>query len=260
MMEKRERLYEGKAKIVYRTDDPDLYWVEFKDDATAFNGQKRGTIGDKGVYNNRISATLFRHLAENGVPTHFVREAGERAMVVRALEIIPVEVVARNVAAGSLAKRLGLAEGTPLAQTVLELYYKSDELGDPLINEYHVRALGLATPDELRQIEELALRINDLLGRFLAARRLELIDFKLEFGRHHGRILLGDEISPDTCRFWDPVTHEKLDKDRFRRDLGGVEEAYAEVLRRISGEAGAEGQSGLGGCCGAPTDGGAAGV
>lgn len=236
-MEKGQRLYEGKAKIVYRTDDPDLYWVEFKDDATAGNGQKRGTISGKGGYNNRISALLFRHLEDNGVPTHFVRETSEREMVVKALEIVPIEVVVRNVAAGSLAKRLGLPEGTPMKQTVLELYYKSDELGDPMINEYHVRAMELATPDELRQIEEMALRTNDLLGRFLSAHRLELIDFKLEFGRHHGRILLGDEISPDTCRFWDPVTHEKLDKDRFRRDLGNIEEAYAEVVRRISGGA-----------------------
>ncbi|MGE5561245.1 MAG: phosphoribosylaminoimidazolesuccinocarboxamide synthase [Chloroflexota bacterium] len=236
-MEKGQRLYEGKAKIVYRTDDPDLYWVEYKDDATAFNNLKRGTISNKGVYNNTIASILFGYLGENGIPTHFVRKVSDREMLVKALAIVPIEVVVRNVAAGSLAKRLGLAEGTPMKQTVLELYYKSDELGDPLINEYHVRAMDLATPDELRQIEELALRINDLLGRFLSAHNLELIDFKLEFGRHHGRILLGDEISPDTCRFWDPVTREKLDKDRFRRDLGNVEEAYAEVLRRISGGA-----------------------
>lgn len=234
-IERGEQIYEGKAKKVFRTNDPDLYWIQYKDDATAGNGQKRGTIVGKGVYNNRISAILFRYLAGNGVPTHFVRELSDREMLVNSLEIVPIEVVVRNVAAGSLAKRLGLPEGTPMKQTVLELYYKSDELGDPLINEYHVRAMDMATPDELRQIEELALRTNDLLGRYLAAHSLQLIDFKLEFGRHHGRILLGDEISPDTCRFWDPVTQEKLDKDRFRRDLGGVEEAYAEVLRRISG-------------------------
>lgn len=234
-IERLEQLYEGKAKRVYRTNDPDLFWIEYKDDATAFNAQKRGTIHGKGVYNNKISAILFRYLADNGVPTHFVRELSDRDMLVNSLEIVPIEVVVRNVAAGSLAKRLGCPEGTPMKQTVLELYYKSDELGDPLINEYHVRAMDWATPGELRQIEELALRTNALLGRYLAAHNLELIDFKLEFGRHHGRILLGDEISPDTCRFWDPVTKEKLDKDRFRRDLGGVEEAYAEVLRRIGG-------------------------
>ncbi|MDI6871569.1 MAG: phosphoribosylaminoimidazolesuccinocarboxamide synthase [Bacillota bacterium] len=235
-MTKGERLYEGKAKIVYITDDPDLLLIHFKDDATAFNGQKKGTISDKGVLNARISAALFRYLAEHGVANHFVDLPSEREMVARRLSIVPLEVVVRNVAAGSLAKRLGLAEGTRLARTVLEFYYKRDDLGDPLVNEYHIRALDLATPEEVAQLAATSLRVNDLLAAHLKPRRLELIDFKLEFGRtRDGQILLGDEISPDTCRFWDTETGERLDKDRFRRDLGGVEEAYQEVWRRIAG-------------------------
>lgn len=229
-------MYEGKAKIVYATDDPDLLLVHFKDDATAFNGLKKGTIGDKGALNARISAALFQYLAEHGVPNHFVSPAGEREMVARRLTIIPLEVVVRNVAAGSLAKRLGLEEGTRLARTVVEFYYKRDDLGDPLVNEYHIQALELATPAEVAELAAWGLKVNDLLGAYLKPRRLELIDFKLEFGRtREGRVLLGDEISPDTCRFWDTETGEKLDKDRFRRDLGGVEEAYQEVWRRIAG-------------------------
>lgn len=229
-------MYEGKAKIVYATDDPDLLLVHFKDDATAFNGLKKGTIGDKGALNARISAALFQYLAEHGVPNHFVSLAGEREMVARRLTIIPLEVVVRNVAAGSLAKRLGLEEGTRLARTVVEFYYKRDDLGDPLVNEYHIQALELATPAEVAELAAWGLKVNDLLGAYLKPRRLELIDFKLEFGRtREGRVLLGDEISPDTCRFWDTETGEKLDKDRFRRDLGGVEEAYQEVWRRIAG-------------------------
>lgn len=235
-MKQGEKLYEGKAKIVYATDDPDLFLIHFKDDATAFNGQKKGTIGDKGVLNARISAALFEYLAGHGVANHFVALTGEREMLARRLEIVPLEVVVRNVAAGSLAKRLGLEEGTRLARTVVEFYYKRDDLGDPLVNEYHIRALDLATPEEVRELAETGLRVNELLSAHLKPRRLELIDFKLEFGRKRdGQVLLGDEISPDTCRFWDTETGERLDKDRFRRDLGGVEEAYQEVWRRIAG-------------------------
>lgn len=232
-MEKRELLYEGKAKQVYATADPDLVIQYFKDDATAFNAQKRGTIGNKGVYNNAISAWLFRYLEEHGVPTHYVRTLGEREMLVRRLEIIPVEVVVRNIIAGSLAKRLGLAEGRELPRPILEHYYKNDALGDPLINPWHITVLGFASESELDEINHRALRINELLRAFLEPRGLLLVDFKLEFGRHRGRVLLGDEISPDTCRFWDAATREKLDKDRFRFDLGNVEGAYAEVHRRI---------------------------
>lgn len=235
-----ERLYEGKAKILYATDDPALVVCYYKDDATAFNAQKRGTIAGKGVLNNHISAHAFRRLEAGGVPTHFVELLSDREMLCRRLEIIPLEVVVRNVAAGSLARRLGLEEGTRLARTVLELYYKDDALGDPMVNRYHVRALDLATDAELDRIEGLALQVNDLLRPWLGERGLDLIDFKLEFGRaaggpDAGTILLGDEISPDTCRFWDVATGERLDKDRFRRDLGRVEEAYAEVFRRITG-------------------------
>jgi len=235
-MEKGKKIYEGKAKILYETEDPELLLVEYKDEATAFDGKKRGVIQEKGVYNNRLSALFFEYLGQNGIPTHFVRLLSEREMLVRRLEIIKVEVVVRNVVAGSLSKRLGLPEGTPLDEPVLEHYYKSDELGDPLINEYHVRALKLATPEEMNEVARLALRINDLLRAFLAPKELDLVDFKLEFGRAQGKILLGDEISPDTCRFWDSRTGERLDKDRFRRDLGGVEEAYQEVLRRVLGQ------------------------
>lgn len=236
-METGAKLYEGKAKIVFGSDDPELLVVHFKDDATAFNGEKKGTITDKGVLNARITAKLFGYLAAAGVPNHYVRTLSERDLLCRKLEIILLEVVVRNVAAGSLAKRLGLAEGTVLSAPVVEFYYKRDDLGDPLVNEYHVRALGLATPDELRALAETSLKINELLRAFLKPRHVELIDFKLEFGRtSDGQILLGDEISPDTCRFWDAETGERLDKDRFRRDLGGVEEAYQEMWRRIGGE------------------------
>jgi phosphoribosylaminoimidazole-succinocarboxamide synthase len=235
MMQKKELVYEGKAKKVFRTGNPDYYWVEYKDDATAFNGLKKGTIANKGELNNRISAYFFRLLAENGIDSHFVEEKSDREMVVKALQIIPVEVVVRNIAAGSLAKRLGLEEGTILPHTVVEYYYKSDELGDPLINDDHIRALSLATPEQMARIREIALKVNDVLRSHLAERELDLIDFKLEFGLHKGELLLGDEISPDTCRFWDKNTREKLDKDRFRRDLGNVEEAYREVYRRLTG-------------------------
>lgn len=233
-MEKKEMLYEGKAKKVYRTDIPEYYWVEYKDDATAFNGLKKGTITGKGSLNNRISAYFFRLLAQHGIDSHFVEEKSETEMVVKALDIILVEVVVRNVAAGSLAKRLGMAEGTIMPSTVVEYYYKSDELGDPLINDDHIQALNLATPEQMAQIKRIALKINDVLRDHLAERDIELIDYKLEFGLHKGELMLGDEISPDTCRFWDKNTKEKLDKDRFRRDLGNVEDAYQEVYRRLT--------------------------
>ncbi|WP_347491355.1 phosphoribosylaminoimidazolesuccinocarboxamide synthase [Desulfoscipio sp. XC116] len=233
-MKKLEQLYEGKAKKVYRTDNPDYYWVEYKDDATALNGLKKGTIANKGSLNNRISAYFFRMLAQNGIDSHFVEEKSDTEMAVKALQIILVEVVVRNIAAGSLAKRLGLEEGIPMRNTVVEYYYKSDELGDPLINDDHIRAINLATPEQMAKIKEISLKVNDVLRNHLAERDIELVDFKLEFGLHKGELLLGDEISPDTCRFWDKHTREKLDKDRFRRDLGNVEEAYQEVYRRLT--------------------------
>ncbi|HEV8662324.1 MAG TPA: phosphoribosylaminoimidazolesuccinocarboxamide synthase [Candidatus Methylomirabilis sp.] len=236
-MERRAQIYEGKAKILYETDDPDLLIQYFKDDATAFNAQKRGTIVGKGVMNNRISATLLTHLAEHGVPTHFVKVLSDREMLVKRLQMIKIEVVVRNVVAGSLAKRFGLSEGQALAEPVLEYYYKDDALGDPMINDSHIRMLRLATGPEMEAIMDGALRVNELLTEHLDRRGILLVDFKLEFGRCRGEILLGDEITPDGCRLWDKATREKLDKDRFRRDLGGVEEAYAEVLRRVCGEA-----------------------
>lgn len=232
-MERRELLYEGKAKRLYATDDPDLVIQYFKDDATAFNAKKRGTIAAKGIVNNHMSETCFRVLEAAGIPTHFVRRLDERSMLVRRLDIIPVETVVRNIVAGSLARRLGLEEGRTLPAPIVEYYYKSDRLDDPMINQWHVTVLGLATEAELQQLTDLALRTNAVLAPFLAARDLLLVDFKLEFGRHHGAILLGDEIGPDTCRLWDRETRKKLDKDRFRQDLGGVEEAYQEVFHRV---------------------------
>ncbi len=231
----REKLYEGKAKIVYATDRPDLIVQYFKDDATAFNALKRGTIVGKGVVNNRVSARLFELLGRRGVPTHYVATLSEREMLCRRLEIVKIEVIVRNVVAGSLAKRTGLEEGVRVAPPVVELYYKSDPLGDPMINDDHVRMLRLATPPELAWIRRMALRVNAVLRPHLARRSLTLVDFKLEFGRAGRRLLLGDEISPDTCRLWDAKTRERLDKDRFRRDMGGVEEAYQEVYRRLVG-------------------------
>lgn len=232
-MEKRELKYEGKAKKVYATDQPDYFWIEYKDDATAFNGEKRGQILDKGIVNNRLSAMFFQKLEGEGIPTHFVELINEREQIVRALEMLPLEVVVRNVVAGSLAKRVGKAEGYVLPQPVVELYYKDDALGDPLVNESHVAAMGWAGPADVAAVQELGRKVNDFLRRVMDKAGIELIDFKLEFGKYNGKILLGDEISPDTCRFWDKDTHEKLDKDRFRRDLGKVEEAYLEVFRRV---------------------------
>jgi phosphoribosylaminoimidazole-succinocarboxamide synthase len=232
-MEKRELIYEGKAKRVYTTDHPDFVIQYFKDDATAFNAKKRGTIVSKGILNNQMSEIFFRLLASEGIPTHFVERLNEREMLVKRLDIIPVETVVRNIIAGSLAKRLGLEEGTPLSAPIVEYYYKNDALDDPMINQWHVTVLGMATEAELRTLTDLALKTNAVLRPFLESRGILLVDMKLEFGRHHGQILLGDEICPDTCRFWDVATREKLDKDRFRQDLGGVEEAYHEVHRRI---------------------------
>ena len=231
--QKLEMFYEGKAKKLYSTSDPDLVIAYFKDDATAFNARKKGTIEDKGVMNNRISELFFLLLEKNGVKTHFVRRLNDREMLCKRLQIIPVETVVRNIVAGSLAKRLGREEGEVLKRPLVEYYYKSDPLDDPLILGDHAIAFGWATPDELKQIDANALKVNKVLQKFLDERGVILVDFKLEFGRHHGEVLLGDEICPDTCRFWDKATRQKLDKDRFRRDLGGVEEAYHEMLRRV---------------------------
>ena len=222
-MEKRTQLYEGKAKKVYTTDDPELYIVDYKDDATAFNGLKKGTILGKGEINNRVTNHLMKLLEKNGIPTHFVEELSSRETVVKKVKIIPLEVIVRNIAAGSLAKRLGLDEGVKLSSTVLEYCYKDDALGDPMVNEYHIAAMKWATKEEIALIASYSLRINEILTEYLKDAGIELIDFKLEFGKtSDGTIVLADEISPDTCRFWDIKTHEKLDKDRFRRDLGGV--------------------------------------
>ena len=234
-MIKGELLYEGKAKTVYATDNPDELLVYFKDDATAGNGAKHDIIADKGIINNKISEFFFKQLKDRGIKSHFVEKAGEREMVVKKLDMIKLEIVVRNIIAGSLVKRLGLPEGTPLAVPIVEYYYKSDELGDPMLNRYHILALNLAKIDELNQIEHVAFSINTILRELLKAKNVDLIDFKLEFGRDkEGMVLLADEISPDNCRFWDVETHKKLDKDRFRQDLGGVEEAYQEILNRLT--------------------------
>ena len=236
-MKKLEQVYEGKAKKVFATDDPNLYIVDYKDDATAFNGLKKGTIALKGIINNRVTNHLMKMLEKNGIPTHLVEEISDRETVVKKVTIVPIEVIVRNIAAGSLSKRLGIPEGTKLAKTVLEYSYKDDALGDPMINDYHVFAMNLATPEELKLIADYSFKINDLLGHYLKDLGIELIDFKLEYGKlADGTIVLADEISPDTCRFWDSKTGEKLDKDRFRRDLGGVEDAYQEVMKRLLGE------------------------
>jgi phosphoribosylaminoimidazole-succinocarboxamide synthase len=228
-------IYEGKAKKLFTTGRPDEVLQYFKDDATAFNAQKRGTIVEKGVINNKISERLFRLLEQNGVPTHFMERKSDREMLTKKVSIVPVEVVVRNIVAGSLAKRLGLKEGEAIQPPIVEWYYKNDALGDPLIADDHVRLLKLATQKQLADIKELALKVNSVLQPFFAERRMILVDFKLEFGVHNGRLILADEISPDTCRFWDQVTRESMDKDRFRKDLGKIEEAYQEVLRRVCG-------------------------
>jgi phosphoribosylaminoimidazole-succinocarboxamide synthase len=235
-MQKTEQLYEGKAKKVYATDEVDVYIVSYKDDATAFNGLKKGTIAQKGSINNRVSNHLMQLLEKEGVPTHFLKELSERETAVKKVRIIPLEVIVRNIAAGSISTRLGLAEGTKLGCTGLEFCYKRDDLGDPLVNEYHIRALGLASVEELAQLSAYSLKINSILGAYLHDLGIELVDFKLEFGiTDDGKLILADEISPDTCRFWDTKTGKKLDKDRFRRDLGDVEAAYQEVLFRLMG-------------------------
>ncbi|MBO4539554.1 MAG: phosphoribosylaminoimidazolesuccinocarboxamide synthase [Clostridia bacterium] len=236
MPEKKEQLYEGKAKKVFATEDPNLVIVSYKDDATAFNGAKKGTIVGKGVVNNRMSNYLMEKLAAEGVPTHYVKELNERETLVKKVSIVPLEVIVRNIAAGSLAKRLGLAEGTPMKRTVLEYCYKCDALDDPMVNEYHILAMEYCTEQELKTIADMALKINAFLVKYFASINVELVDFKLEFGKTaDGQIVLADEISPDTCRFWDATTHEKLDKDRFRRDMGGVEDAYKEMMKRVLG-------------------------
>ena len=233
-MEKREMLYEGKAKRVYATEDPELLIVSYKDDATAFNGLKKGTIAGKGVINNEMSNRLMQRLEKAGVPTHFVEELSERETLVKRVQIVPLEVIIRNIAAGSFSKRYGVEEGVVFSQPTIEFSYKHDELGDPLLNTSHALALGLATQEEIDTIRRLAFQTNDLLRAFWSSCGVTLVDFKLEFGRlSDGTVILADEISPDTCRLWDAATGEKLDKDRFRRDLGGVEDAYAEVMRRL---------------------------
>ncbi len=233
-VQKGAQIYEGKAKILYATDDPGLLVQYFKDDATAFNAQKRGTIVDKGIMNARISAFIFQFLERAGVRTHFVELLSPREMLIKKVRIVPIEVVVRNVVAGSLAKRMGIPEGTPLKRTIVEYYYKSDPLGDPMVSDEHIEVFDLATRDELAAITREARRVNDLLLRFFLDRGVRLVDFKLEFGRHASGILLADEITPDGCRLWDAKTDEKLDKDRFRRDLGGVEAAYKRVLELVT--------------------------
>ena len=236
-MEKTTQMYEGKAKKVFATENPDYCIVSYKDDATAFNGLKKGTILGKGAINNRVTNHLMRLLEKNGVPTHLVEELNDRETLVKKVSIVPLEVIVRNIAAGSLSKRLGLPEGVKMGSTVLEYCYKNDDLGDPMVNEYHILAMGWATKEELDLIAAYSFKINEVLTEYLKEAGIELIDFKLEFGKtKEGQIVLADEISPDTCRFWDATTHEKLDKDRFRRDLGGVEDAYQEILRRLLGE------------------------
>lgn len=239
-MTRTEKLYEGKAKIVFATDEPDVYIQDFKDSATAFDGKKKGTIGEKGRMNNAISSSLFELLEDAGVPTHFLGREGDTAMRIRRLDMFMVEFVVRNIAAGSLSKRIGYPEGTVLKNPpIVEYYYKDDELGDPLLCMAHLDELQVISPEDLARATELSKAVNEVLRAFFAERELILVDFKLEFGKDaSGEVRLGDEISPDTCRLWDAATNEKLDKDRFRRDLGGVEDAYAEVLRRISGPAG----------------------
>ena len=231
-----EQLYDGKAKKVYSTNDPDIVIVDYKDDATAFNGEKKGTIVGKGVINNKMTNYMFKLLEKQGIPTHLVEEISDRETIVKKVEILPLEVIVRNTAAGSFSKKLGIAEGTALKCPTLEFSYKNDDLGDPFINDYYALALDLATQEEIDIVTEYAFKVNEFMLDFFKGIGVDLIDFKIEFGRFHGQILLADEISPDTCRFWDSKTHEKLDKDRFRRDMGGVEDAYQEMMKRVMGE------------------------
>lgn len=233
IMKKLDLLYEGKAKKVYTTNDADVLIVDYKDDATAFNGLKKGTITGKGVVNNRMSNHVFKLLEKEGVPTHLVEELSDRETAVKKVEIVPVEVIIRNVAAGSFSKRLGVEEGTPFKEPTIEFSYKNDDLGDPLINDYFAVALELATWEEIEIIKKYAFKVNEVLKKYFLQADMKLIDFKIEFGRYKGQIILADETSPDTCRLWDVHTNEKLDKDRFRRDLGNVEEAYNEVFKRL---------------------------
>ena len=236
MTNKLEMLYEGKAKQIFRTDKENEVIVHYKDDATAFNGEKKASIDNKGVLNNAITSNIFEMLNEAGIKTHFIKKLNDRDQLCKKVQIVPLEVIVRNVAAGSMAKRLGLEEGFKLKTTVFELSYKDDELGDPLINDFHAVGIGATTFEELNKIYEMTAKINDLLKEFFKKQNINLIDFKIEFGRdENGEVLLADEISPDTCRFWDATTGEKLDKDRFRRDMGNVEEAYQEILKRIKG-------------------------
>ena len=236
-MEIKELLYEGKAKKVYATENPEVLLVDYKDDATAFNGLKKGTITGKGAINNRVTNFMMRLLQKEGVPTHFIEEISERQTLVKKVSIVPLEVIIRNISAGSFAKRFGVEEGIVFPEPTIEFSYKNDELGDPLMNAYHAVALSLATWDEINTIKEIAFTVNRVMKEFFKNLKVDLVDFKLEFGRlPDGTIVLADEISPDTCRFWDSETHEKLDKDRFRRDLGNVEDAYKEMMRRILGE------------------------
>lgn len=232
-MEKKELLYEGKAKKVYTTEDPDILIVSYKDDATAFNGQKKGTIVGKGAINNRMTNYIFKKLEEKGVPTHLVEELNDRETAVKRVEILPLEVIVRNFSAGSFAKKMGMEEGIKFKCPTLEFSYKNDDLGDPFINKYYALALDLATEEEIEAVTKYAFQVNEVMQAYFASLNIELIDFKIEFGRYHGQVILADEVSPDTCRLWDKDTHEKLDKDRFRRDLGNVEDAYQEVFRRL---------------------------
>lgn len=233
-MKKLNMLYEGKAKKVYQTENEDLYIVDYKDDATAFNGLKKGSIAGKGVINNKMTNIVFQYLAQNGIENHFVQELSDRETLVKKVEIVPLEVIVRNIAAGSFSQKYGVEEGTPLKNAVLEFSYKNDALGDPMINDMQITAIGIATVEELKTISENALKINELMKKFFIERNIILVDFKIEFGKYQNRIILADEVSPDTCRLWDANTKQKLDKDRFRRDLGGVEEAYEEVWKRIT--------------------------
>lgn len=235
--EVKEQMYEGKAKQVFATSDPEIVMVHYKDDATAGDGEKKGTIRDKGIVNNKLSNALMQKLEKEGIPTHYVQEINDRDTFVKKVEIVPLEVIIRNVAAGHFTLRMGVPEGTEFKTPILEFSYKNDDLHDPLINHYHALALGLATQEEINQIIAMAFKVNDVLKRFFSEVGVTLVDFKLEFGKtSDGKLVLADEISPDTCRLWDSKTGEKLDKDRFRRDMGGVEDAYQEIMRRVFGE------------------------